>query len=176
MTDKQATVQRAIAQIQADTTMSVADKQDATNRLNPDSIAEEAERIGAALQAMEHSLVARLSVEGVDVSFHGDGRVTGSHKLKSFEAAHAILDLGRKVHGPLWQPIETAPKTGGTVVRLWSAEDGSPDACGYWSRASPVKGWTLSSMGELVYDMEGNPRHFDAPTHWAPLPEPPEAA
>ena len=55
-----------------------------------------------------------------------------------------------------WQPIDTAPKDG-TEVLLW------------WFRRHVVGsyvagGWTDESLGQ--YDV--------SPTHWMPLPEPPE--
>lgn len=133
------------------------------------AMAEEAERIGAALQAMEHSTVAKLAAEGVEVSFHGDGRVTGSHKFKSFEAAHAILDIGRKVPGPPWQPIETAPKDGTHFLAY------GPDEYGNYKRMAVM---SYSTFGRLYIshvvgcEYEEDLQH---PTHWMPLPEPPEA-
>lgn len=139
-----------------------------TYHLNPDAIAEEAERIGAAFQAMEHSTVAELSAEGVEVSFHGDGCVTGSHSLKAEEAAHAILDLGRKAHGPLWQSIETAPKDGTHFLAYGTRDYG-------YTKIMAVMNFTggclsMSHVDGWEYDVD-----LQRPSHWMSLPEPPEA-
>ncbi len=79
-----------------------------------------------------------------------------------------------------WQPIETAPKDGARVI-LWTRTDITLFYCEYveticegehvigaqvgrWEDASAYNeaGWRKELIGE--------------PTHWMPLPEPPEAA
>lgn len=68
-----------------------------------------------------------------------------------------------------WQPIETAPKDG-TVVMLWVKN---------WRKTIPVMiGW----YGKITFE---NPagwvgehckvNHIDQPTHWMPLPPPPNS-
>ena len=62
-----------------------------------------------------------------------------------------------------WQPIETAPKDG-TSVLLWSVEIREP-VIGCWSTAhATIREWWVDSWG---------PPGFDDPTHWMPLPEGP---
>jgi hypothetical protein len=60
-----------------------------------------------------------------------------------------------------WQPIETAPKDG-TEILAW---DGSVRTTAVWW--VPGKQWSLVSPGEYAEDSEV------WPTHWMPLPEPP---
>lgn len=68
-----------------------------------------------------------------------------------------------------WQPIETAPK-GGDVLMLYC---GGAIIIGYyetaleWGKGSdPVNSW-------VDYDFEPGDKRLN-PTHWMPLPEPPE--
>jgi hypothetical protein len=70
----------------------------------------------------------------------------------------AFVEIVNHVKNTTWQPIELAPRDG-THVLLYAPE---------W--AVPNTGWTY-----------GNDRWQDCPfngtpTHWMPLPEPPEAA
>lgn len=76
----------------------------------------------------------------------------------------------------MWQPIATAPKDGTHILlfaaKAWypmverNAED-SPIWTGYFSRWVGGEGeWTVSGM-EFH---EG----YGPPTHWMPLPEPPQ--
>lgn len=62
-----------------------------------------------------------------------------------------------------WQPISTAPKDG-TVVDLWCEYYRMPDC--------------LFIHGEWRQMFGESPEEFDIvigkPTHWMPLPEPPE--
>jgi hypothetical protein len=67
-----------------------------------------------------------------------------------------------------WQSIDTAPK--GKVVLLWGPTDISDNGTitnwkmetGYWIR----DGWIWDGRSLRPYDVK--------PTHWMPLPEPPE--
>jgi hypothetical protein len=67
-----------------------------------------------------------------------------------------------------WQPIETAPKDG-TAVLLWIAGR-QRVAIGLWNtqeylkRPKPHWDWSASSYTNHLY----------APSHWLPLPAPPE--
>lgn len=65
-----------------------------------------------------------------------------------------------------WQPIETAPKDDETLVLLWAApapasHDGGMDV-GWWYY--PKERWNAQHGGSLNF----------RPTHWMPLPEPPQ--
>lgn len=132
---------------------------------------EEAERVGAAFLEMEYSMVATLSADGVAVSFHGDGRVTGSHKLKAEEAAHAILDLGREVYGSAWQPIETAPKDGTDFLAYGPGGVGDRKIMAVMHASESGEFWRLSHVSGWEYDVD-----IEEPTHWMPLTGPPKGA
>lgn len=62
-----------------------------------------------------------------------------------------------------WQPIETAPKDGTVVVLAeWSDYHGAWQfGTGYWRRYLPGFGDGFGWIGH-------------APTHWMPLPDPPD--
>ena len=76
-----------------------------------------------------------------------------------------------------WMPIETAPKDG-TRILLWDAnkqiaisgcwhsDGGRDDPGGY----EPAWAWWTADDDVLMWD--GGPD--DHPTHWQPLPEPPQ--
>ena len=82
-----------------------------------------------------------------------------------------------------WQPIETAPKDG-TEILLYN-EDGNIES-GNWVEAEPDgtdcmgsdAGWMSFSGFTFPGRSFGNPDYFTKqqapPTHWMPLPEPPE--
>lgn len=91
-----------------------------------------------------------------------------------------------------WQPIETAPKDGTRVLltaRIWAQEwnglfdtdatdfpNATPPSCafrqrkcgpvyeGFWSEKHSETGWFSYNSYEFL----------KPPTHWMPLPEPPE--
>lgn len=75
-----------------------------------------------------------------------------------------------------WQPIATAPKQ--RIVLLFAVTDRAPDgtvlnwkmATGDWHHAydSDRVEWTWDGRELKAYDHQ--------PTHWMPLPEPPEDA
>ena len=68
-----------------------------------------------------------------------------------------------------WQPIETAPKDGSYIILYRPSNDGRhKDAVreGKFHRYGMAETWRVRSGG--VWDI-------DAPTHWQPLPEPPES-
>ena len=69
-----------------------------------------------------------------------------------------------------WQPIETAPRPD-VLVLLWDGEDVGVGFRWYFAYAQKEpfnKEWEL-----LTNDLYGGPGTM-VPTHWMPLPEPPE--
>jgi hypothetical protein len=76
-----------------------------------------------------------------------------------------IGDTYRKPEG--WQPIDTAPKD--RAVLVFSPSLGCV-LCNYSKRPSK----TLGYESDWVSDCDGN-RLARQPTHWMPLPAPPEA-
>ena len=71
-----------------------------------------------------------------------------------------------------WQPIETAPKDGDQLVYC---SDTNEQFIAFWSKSieSDDEAWTFgrfrNDVGELC-------SLVCRPTHWMPLPEPPETA
>jgi hypothetical protein len=74
-----------------------------------------------------------------------------------------------------WQPIETAPKDG-THILAWSRYD-EPHIVG-WSGAGAGRGRWLSygCDGPAISSQSdfGTDYQESMPTHWQPLPEPPQ--
>ena len=64
-----------------------------------------------------------------------------------------------------WKPIETAPRDGETILAFKPDERRSGDwmTAVYWSDDDYLRGWVM--VGGL---------HVAHPTHWMPLPTPPE--
>mgnify|MGYP007083455354 CR=1 FL=1 len=56
------------------------------------------------LAAMDFASTATLHTANVSVSFHGDGRVTGSHSLTPWQASIEILHLGKAMTSTEGQP------------------------------------------------------------------------
>lgn len=72
-----------------------------------------------------------------------------------------------------WQPIETAPKDG-TPILLYKPNEkrmGAYLLAGFWD----VEWWACAGS-KLVYFSRLDQREYGHPTHWQPLPEPPEEA
>lgn len=75
-----------------------------------------------------------------------------------------------------WQPIESAPKDG-TIIDVWLGDTGPSDLafyCASNTRRSPNWHWMngkFRPFGGLLQIPV-----FVVPTHWMPLPEPPERA
>ncbi len=71
-----------------------------------------------------------------------------------------------------WQPIETAPKDGSRIM-VW---DGAPyfvcwsEQCEF-AQFERVPGWQLFECEDGFYSCGLRP---DEPTHWRPLPSPPQ--
>ena len=66
-----------------------------------------------------------------------------------------------------WQPIETAPRHGIPILGLYEGPNGEK-VCGI-VRMTTRQSWILGDQG---WDCFGDP--YSDPTHWTPLPEPPE--
>jgi hypothetical protein len=72
------------------------------------------------------------------------------------------------VGGNIWQPIETAPRDGTTVLLYFPDAGKSQIDVGYWIE------W---EVGDANWSNEWTDAEIDCdPSHWMPLPEPPEAA
>lgn len=77
-----------------------------------------------------------------------------------------------------WKPIETAPKNG-TPFLTFSTDalcQARESALGYQSTPVLVMAWMASNKYPYPVDEHGDWHDFHCyePTHWAPLPEPPE--
>lgn len=64
-----------------------------------------------------------------------------------------------------WKPIETAPEDGTRVLATWSST---------WAQGSPhVEVCECGEAGEWFYSYDGDAPGLP-PTHWMPLPKPPQ--
>jgi hypothetical protein len=77
-----------------------------------------------------------------------------------------------------WQPIETAPKDGTRILLGGGWYD---DEAGGPVRVSMVARWAQLNRGThgwLIAEREGgyNNVTYDDPTHWMPVPDPPNPA
>lgn len=89
------------------------------------------------------------------------------------ETTDAILTL---IRAEAWQPIETAPKEGQTVLVCKANDaDGNPVNKDAWGVFIQVASW-WEGDGWVVYNdlVKEKTVHFEA-THWMPLPEPPSS-
>lgn len=81
-----------------------------------------------------------------------------------------------------WQPIETAPKDGNSILLAWveagiwrfavGCWDNTFEHLGYSSRTGSANyrgGWTDYGVGSFSYEEYRELK----PTHWMPLPTPP---
>lgn len=66
-----------------------------------------------------------------------------------------------------WQPIETAPKDGRRVLLYGKVCSGSDIEVGFFSDNGPFAE-LAGSDGEWFTELDGDP------SHWMPLPEPPQ--
>lgn len=62
-----------------------------------------------------------------------------------------------------WQPIETHPLKGGPFLL-------------YYPATKPARGHPANTLGEMVRVGTKSETPFRQPTHWMPLPAPPESA
>jgi hypothetical protein len=76
-----------------------------------------------------------------------------------------------------WQPIETAP-TDGRWLMLFVPDEIPEQVVGYWGWTDLPKDHEDFWEGWLYADeiLSNHVPEGPAPTHWMPLPEPPEAA
>lgn len=68
-----------------------------------------------------------------------------------------------------WQPIETAPKTGESIILGFAGSDSGE---GYWMKWPERNHW--GEIGWFYADSDVLCEHPHNPTHWMPLPEPPQ--
>lgn len=76
-----------------------------------------------------------------------------------------------------WQQIETAPRDG-TVIDVWLGDCDESDRqfyCDADTRRSPAWGWKNGKFRPCS-EFPGTMTVFVQPTHWMPLPQPPEDA
>jgi hypothetical protein len=84
-----------------------------------------------------------------------------------------------------WLPIESAPLDGTPVLlycpgmNSWNRLIGMPDiVVGLWDNDEMERGW-YSDIGDVDQGYESTGAYFVremlSPTHWMPLPEPPNA-
>jgi hypothetical protein len=66
-----------------------------------------------------------------------------------------------------WQPIETAPKDGTKIIafHIWSRHI-QMMTIAHWGRPG--------AYNAPCWISQGGTNHIDQPTHWMPLPEPPQ--
>lgn len=79
-----------------------------------------------------------------------------------------------------WQPIETAPKdgtwvllSGGSIRYGWDGDDIPKCVCGQYTSYLNGSGYDGGWWQFAWYD-GGYYGEYEGPTHWQPLPEPPE--
>ncbi len=71
-----------------------------------------------------------------------------------------------------WQPIETAPKDGTTILVFQEAI-----GTAYWFEGTDGShGWIVHDVARDDWTRSASHRGVDPPTHWMPLPEQPEPA
>jgi hypothetical protein len=75
---------------------------------------------------------------------------------------------------PQWQPIETAPKDGRSILLCMGADaDGKPIDPVAFDVFCQVAAWWGSEEWIVYCSMVHEPRLHFSPTHWMPLPAPP---
>jgi hypothetical protein len=96
-----------------------------------------------------------------------------ARKYRGTDAAAAILGLLPLYDDARgWQPIETAPRQ--KVILLWAVTSDDPPN---WKMATGHCALAYDPPHEIEWTWDGyRLRSWDVnPTHWMPLPEPPEA-
>jgi hypothetical protein len=80
-----------------------------------------------------------------------------------------------------WQPIETAPKDG-TEIDVWcGGEFPRRVTCASWREPTESEWWshggdTIDTPDACWHDCFGPLGKDNTPTHWMPLPAPPEVS
>ena len=69
---------------------------------------------------------------------------------------------------PEWQPIETAPRDGQSILATGGGLDDSVQIVSY---SEHVGAWETPEA--TLDDRDDEPDGYSRPTHWMPLPEPP---
>ncbi len=67
-----------------------------------------------------------------------------------------------------WQPIETAPKDGRTIIVYRSIAGWDVLGTAYWVNIRGIDGWISNGFSEPPGNLG-----LGHPTHWQPLPLPP---
>lgn len=102
---------------------------------------------------------------------HADGAV------HFHDAARAALAVVRQHEG--WRPIETAPRDGTTVL-LWGIWAGEINGLSNWPTIDigEWRGGKSDFLGDDWWQLVTGDAYaaWMRPTHWRPLPPPPEAA
>ena len=134
-------------------------------------------KIWAAAPEVPEGVIERLALAIKREQTLGTGRADQwlipaddvSLNIRCGEIARAILaELTGGQEMSEWQPIETAPKDGSTVL---VATSGKVTAA-WWDEDQSI--WTELLVWNSVFDeYEAQPIGF-APTHWMPLPPPPQ--
>lgn len=77
----------------------------------------------------------------------------------------------RELSSPTWQPIETAPKDGTRFLATGGGLGCHIDFASYNDR---VGCWNTTDF--TLDDTDYEPEGYNRPTHWMPLPPPPESS
>ena len=138
---------------------------DVHNRLGPEAPARRANITG---QVIDRLAMANASARSVLSSLEGEGFNVAPSRGSASEAPHSASQ------SLAWQPIETAPRDGTHVMVFPDNRYGG-------------HGWAVAKWGSGHFGgMPGEVRHLTGwisdggffmgpqPTHWMPLPEPPQ--
>lgn len=86
---------------------------------------------------------------------------------RSYCMAERIDQLENSTHGE-WRDIDTAPRDGKTVIDLHDGHDRRTDMV--WQITSPMH---PNGCWKKYYQSWEDVEDFFQPTHWMPIPEPP---
>lgn len=106
----------------------------------------------------------------------GEGTTRANEReavIAKAEQMQAYADA-RVMEAQQWQPIETAPKDGSTIL-VWFRQHGAMTVC--WGdldydHTSEYANWLVDDHKHGPYPVRGYSRGDD--THWMPLPAPPQ--
>lgn len=132
--------------------------------------------LDAAADMIEES--AKDAMDAADTSDIGSIIATWlndeADAIRDIDPAEVLAKVGRAGG---WQPIETAPKDG-TIVDVWLGDADESDRnfyCTGKTRRSPGWWWSKGKFRPLG-GLEPAMPVFVEPTHWMPLPAPPQEA